>query len=172
MTEGIISKVEALGQVQKQPGMHDGPIVTWRNGDPIAPIVVSDVDADAAKDDLAALDQPLFLPLDLDAIEDVDVATVAPLRVLPADIGAENVPGVADQGALVPADEEIEGVSYEVIDGDDDDGDDNDVDNDEAEATEAPRYNLRRQQPPTFESYANPRSGRSNGGTSRSASTR
>ena len=160
-TEGIILKVEALGRVQKQPVMHDGPIATWRNGDPIALIVVSDVDADAAEDDLVALDQPLFLPLDLDAIEDVDVATVAPLRVLLADVGAENVPGVAgqgaadqaaaDQGVLAPADKEIEGVAYEVIDGDDDD-----VDNNEVEATEAPRYNLRRQQPPTFESYANP----------------
>ena len=156
MTEGIISKVEELGRVQKQPVMHNGPIVTWRAGDSIAPTVVSDVDADAPEDDLVAPDQPLFLPLDLDAIEDVDVATVAPLRVLPADVGVENVQGAAGQGALAPADEEIEGVAYKVINSNDDDGDDDDVDNGEAEATEAPRYNLRRQQPPTFESYANP----------------
>ena len=47
MTEGVISRVQALGWAQKQPIMHDGPIVIWRNGDPIAPAVVSDVDADA-----------------------------------------------------------------------------------------------------------------------------
>ena len=29
MTEGIILQVEALGWAQKQPNMHDGPIVTW-----------------------------------------------------------------------------------------------------------------------------------------------
>ena len=106
----------------------------------------------------------------MDAIEDVDVTTVAPLRVLPADIGAENVPGAADQGALALADKEMEGVAYKVIESDnddddlpvlrhyesdDDDSDDADGDNDEAEATEAPRYNLRQQQPPTFESYDN-----------------
>ena len=50
MTESIISKVEALGQAQKQPAMHDGPIVTWRNGDPIAPVPASNVDADAVED--------------------------------------------------------------------------------------------------------------------------
>ena len=117
MTEGIILQVEALGRAQKQPDMHDGPIVTRRNGDPIAPIVVSDADADAADNDLVAPAQPLFLPLYLDAIKDVDVATNAPLRVLPADVGAENAPGAVDQGvviqgALALADEEIEGVAY------------------------------------------------------------
>ena len=40
--------------------MHDGPIVTWRNGDPIAPVVASDVEPDAVKDDFVAPDQPLF----------------------------------------------------------------------------------------------------------------
>ena len=50
MTEGIISKVEALGRAQKQPAMHDGPIVTWRNGDPIGPVPASDVAADAIED--------------------------------------------------------------------------------------------------------------------------
>ena len=55
MTERILSQVEALGRAQKQHDMHHGSIVTWRNGDPIAPIVDSDVDADAAEDDLVAL---------------------------------------------------------------------------------------------------------------------
>ena len=77
---------------------------------------------------------------------DNDVATIAPLRVVPIDVEAENVQGAADQGALVtdqgavqgaadqgalaanqgalaPADEEIEGVAYEVIEPDDDDDD-------------------------------------------------
>ena len=72
---------------------------------------------------------------------DVDVAMVAPLRVVLVDVGAENVQGAADQGALpadqgatagqgaadqgalAPADEEIEGVAYEVIESDDDDDD-------------------------------------------------
>ena len=138
MTEGVISKVEALGQVQKQPNMHDGSIVTWRNGDHIVSIVASVVEADAVEGDFVALDRPLFLPLILDATEDVAITTVAPLRVFLADVGVENDQGAADEGALAPADEEIEGVAYEVIDGDDDDGDD-----DEAEVTEAPRYNLR-----------------------------
>ena len=107
----------------------------------------------------------------MDAIEDVDIATVAPLIVVLANIGAENVPGAVDKGALAPADEEMEGVTYKVIESDnhdddlpvlrhyeshDDDSDDDDDDNDEAGAAEAPRYNLRQQQPPTFESYANP----------------
>ena len=109
---------------------------------------------------------------------DVDVATVAPLRVVPVDVGAENVQGAADQGALAedqgalaPADKEIEGVAYKIIESDDDDNDlpilryyesddddsdDDDGDNNEAEVAEAPRYNLRQQQPPTFESYTNP----------------
>ena len=47
MTESVITKVEALGWAQTQPVMHDGPIVTWRNGDPIAPAIASDIDADA-----------------------------------------------------------------------------------------------------------------------------
>ena len=177
MTEGIISQVEVLGLAQKRPNMHNGPIVTWRNGDPIAPIVVPDVDAYVAKDGSVALAQPLFFPLDFDAIVDIDVAPVAPLRVHPAYVGAENAQGVADQraagqgaagqGVLALADEEIEGVAYEVIesdnedndlpvlrhyesddnsdnDSDNDDSDDDDNDNSEAKATEAPRHNLRR----------------------------
>ena len=79
--------------------MHYGPIVTWRNDDPIAPLVVSDIDADAAVDDIVAPDPPLFLPafpLDLDDINDIDVAVVAPLRVVPTDVGAENVQGMPD----------------------------------------------------------------------------
>ena len=58
---------------------------------------------------------------------DVDVATVVPLIVVPVNVGAKNIQGVADQGALVadqgatsgqgaadqgalaPADKEIEG---------------------------------------------------------------
>ena len=93
---------------------------------------------------------------------DNDVATIATLRVVP---GAENVQGAADQGALAanqgalaPADEEIEGIAYEVIESDDDDddlpvlrhyesndddSDDDDGDNNEAEAAKARRYNLR-----------------------------
>jgi len=69
----------------------------------------------------------------------------------------------ANQGARAPADEEIEGVAYDVIESDDEDDDlpvlqqdyesDSDSDDDD---DEAPRYNLRRQQPPTFASYANP----------------
>ena len=59
----------------------------------------------------------------MDAIEDVDIATVAPLRVLPADVGAKNAPGAVDPGALAPADEEMEGVAYEVIESDNDDDD-------------------------------------------------
>ena len=43
--------------------MHDGPIVTWKNGDPIAPAVVSDVDADAGVDDIVTLDPPLIFLL-------------------------------------------------------------------------------------------------------------
>ena len=52
MTEGVISRVEALGRAQKQPAMHGKLIVTWRNGDPIAPVIFSIIDADAAKDDI------------------------------------------------------------------------------------------------------------------------
>ena len=68
MTGGVISRVEALGKAQKQPIMHDGPIVTWRNDDPIAPAVVSDVDADATMDEIVTPDPPLFLLLSLDAV--------------------------------------------------------------------------------------------------------
>ena len=116
MTEGIISKVEALGRAQKQPAMHDGSIVTWRNGDPITPVPASDIDVDAVEDGLVAPEQPLFLPVELHDTMDIDVATVASLRVVPVDVGAANVQGAADQGALAadqgalaPADEEIEG---------------------------------------------------------------
>ena len=101
MTEGVISRVEALGPAQKQPIIHDGPIFTWRNGDPIAPADVSDVDADATMDDIVALDQPLFLPLALDAVEDIDVAAVAPLCYILANVGAENVQGALDQGLMM-----------------------------------------------------------------------
>ena len=85
---------------------------------------------------------------------DVDVNPVAPLRVHRADTGAENAQGVADQGAtgqgaLAPADEEIEGVAYKVIKSDDDDNDlpvlqhyESDID-DSDDDDEAPRYNLR-----------------------------
>ena len=48
--------------------MHYGPIVTWRNDDPIAPAVVSDVDADATMDEIVTPDPPLFLLLSLDAV--------------------------------------------------------------------------------------------------------
>ena len=50
--------------------------------------------------DIAAPDQPPFLPLDLDAVDHIDVAAVAPLCVILADVGAENVQGSPDQGAL------------------------------------------------------------------------
>ena len=86
MTEGIISKVEALDRAQKRPAMHNGPIVTWRNGDPIAPVLASDVDADAIEDGSVALERPLFLPVDLHDTMDNDVATIAPLRVVPVDV--------------------------------------------------------------------------------------
>ena len=136
-------------------------------GDPIAPAVVSDVDADANVDDIVAPDLPIFLPLDLDGIDDIDVAPVAPLRNIPADIGTENVQGAPDQGAPVQGvpdqgvpdqgalaaveTKEIEGVAYEIIDNEHDASGAA-----EGEIKEAPRYNLRQQQPPTFESYANP----------------
>ena len=72
---------------------------------------------------------------------DIEVATVAPLRVVLVNVGAENVQGAKEQGALVadqgamagqgaasqgalaPADKEIEGVAYEVIESNDDDND-------------------------------------------------
>ena len=103
--------------------MHDGPIVTWRIGDPIAPAVVSDDDADAGNDDdVAPPDPPIFLPipplppnpLDLD---DIDVAAVAPLIIVPVDIGARYVPGAPAQGASAPVaeEEEIEGEVYDVV---------------------------------------------------------
>ena len=91
MTEGVISKVEALGWAQNQPIMHDGPIVTWRNGDLIAPAFVFDVDAYASTDDIVTPDPTLFLPTLPLGLHDIDVATVAPLRDVPADVGAENV---------------------------------------------------------------------------------
>ena len=53
---------------------------------------------------------------------------------------------VSNQGALAPAEaKEIEGIAYKIID---DEHDDNGTAEDEV--TEAPRYNLRRQQPPTL----------------------
>ena len=102
MTDDIISRVKALGHAQKQPIMHDGPIVTWRNGDPITPAVVPDVDAVSSDEDADPSNQPLFLPpppppLDVDA----DVAVNVPLRIVQVDVGANIAPdqGAADQGA-------------------------------------------------------------------------
>ena len=83
-------------------------------------------------DDAVAPDTPLFLPLPtvpLD-LDEIDVAAVAPLQVLPVDIGAGNVQGASapvqgvpdqgapDQGGLAApaADIEIEGKVYKVID--------------------------------------------------------
>ena len=80
----------------------------------------------------------------------MDIAAVAPLQVIPADVGAEIVQGAPVQGAPAPADFEIEGVAYKVIDGEHDDNGTT-----EDEVAEAPHYNLRQQQPPTFKSYAN-----------------
>ena len=165
--------------------MHNEPIVAWRNGDPIAPVPASDVVADTVEDGSVAPEQPLFLPVIFPDPMDNDVATIAPLRAIPVDTGAEYAQGAADQGSLAanqgavqgaadqgalaanqgaraPADEEIEGVSYKVIERDDDDDDlpvlrhyesDDDSDDDD---DKAPRYSLRRQQPPPFASYANP----------------
>ena len=60
--------------------------------------------------------------------------------------------GVPDLGALAAVEtKEIEGVAYEIIDNEHDASGAA-----EGEIKEAPRYNLRQQQPPTFESYANP----------------
>ena len=111
MTEGIISQVEALGWAQKQPT-----------------IVVPDVDVNAVEDGSVAPAQPLFLPLDLDAIVDVEVDPVLPLRVHQDDVEAENTQGVTDQGAagqgvLAPADEKIESVAYKVVESDNEDDD-------------------------------------------------
>ena len=63
MTDDVMSRVEALGRAQKQPIIHDGPMITWTNGDPITPAVISDDDADADMDDDVTPDPPLFLPL-------------------------------------------------------------------------------------------------------------
>ena len=63
MTEGIISKVKALGRAQKQPAMHNGSIVTWRNGDPMAPVPATDADAEAVKDGSVAQNSPSSCPL-------------------------------------------------------------------------------------------------------------
>ena len=54
-------------------------------------MVVSDVEADTGVDDIVTPDPPLFLstlPLDLD---NIDVAMVAPLRVVSAKVGAEHI---------------------------------------------------------------------------------
>ena len=124
MTEGVISKVEAHCHVQKQPIMHDGPSLTWRNGDPIAPAVVSDDNgADAGNDgDVAPPDPPMFLPpLPLNPLnlDDIDVAAVAPLPVVPVDVGARyDINQAPVQGAPAPLkeEEEIKGVVCNVID--------------------------------------------------------
>ena len=136
--------------------MHDGPIVIWRNGDPIAPVVVSDDDADASVDDDITPDPPLFLsppPLPL-----MKLTSDAPLQVVLVDVGAGNDQGasvqqVPDQQALAPTaeDEEIEGEVYKAID---DKCDTNVAAGGDAEG--APCYNLRWQQPPPFVSYNNP----------------
>ena len=74
--------------------MHDGPILTWRNRDPIKPVIVSVEDDEAGNDDdVAPQNPPLFLPLpplppnpiDLD---DNGAAAVAPLPIILVDIGA------------------------------------------------------------------------------------
>ena len=111
--------------------MHDGPIVTWRNGDPIAP--VSKPDTDTVEDGSVALEQSLFLPVDVDALDasaDVDVAMVVPFRVVPVNVGLANVLGAADQGADqgaadqgALADGETDSVGYKVIESNDDDDD-------------------------------------------------
>ena len=59
MTVGIIAMVEALGCAQKQPIVHDRPIVMWRNSDPTTPAVVSDDDAGNDDDDTPP-DPPMF----------------------------------------------------------------------------------------------------------------
>ena len=147
MTEDIIYQVEALGRTEKQSTMHDGPIATWTNGNPIAPAVISDDDADAGMGDAVAPDPPLFLPLPtipLD-LDDIDVAMVAPLQVVMVNVGAENVQGAPVQGVLVPPAEDEEMYYERGANG-----------TAEGEVKGSPRYNLRRQQQPTFVSYNNP----------------
>ena len=93
--------------------MHDVPIVTWRNGDPIAPAVVFDVDAASGDEDADPPSPPLILPppppppiLDVDA----DIATDVPLRIVPVDLGANIAPaqGAADHAVLHGDDDDDE----------------------------------------------------------------
>ena len=154
MTEDVISRVEALGCAQKQPIMHDGPIATWRNGDPIAPAVASGDDADAGEDDDTTPDSPLFLPLPPPPIDihEIDFAMVAPLQVVPVNVGAGNFQGAPVQGArALPVEvKEVEGEVYEVFD--------NERDAKgaaEGEVEGAQSYNLRGPCPPTFAWYDN-----------------
>ena len=139
--------------------MHDGPILTWRNRDPIKPVIVSVEDDEAGNDDdVAPQNPPLFLPLpplppnpiDLD---DIDLAAVAPLPVVLIDVGAGYVQGPPVQGVPAPLEKEenIEGEVYEVI------GDKSDANDDaEGEAKRAQCYNLQQPQQLTFASYDNP----------------
>ena len=148
MTDDIISLVEALGRAQNQPIMHDAPIVTWRNGDPIAPTVVPDVDAVSGEQDADPPDPPLFLPHPPPTLDTgTDVAADVPLRIVPFDVGANIAPdqGAADQGAADHAvlhdnddNNEIKGVVYKVPD---DKRDANGTTADKVEG--AQHYNLR-----------------------------
>ena len=92
MTKDVISRVKALGQAQKQPIMHDEPIIRWKNGDPIAPAVISDDGVDAGVDVDVTPDPPLFLPLPTLplGLDEIDVAMVAPLQVVLVNIGADD----------------------------------------------------------------------------------
>lgn len=63
--------------------MHGMLIITWRNGDPIAPAVVSGDDAGNDYDDDASPSPLPPNPLDLHVI---DVNVVALLPVVPVDI--------------------------------------------------------------------------------------
>ena len=106
--------------------MHDGLIVTWRNGAPIAPAVVPDVDAVSGDEDADPSNQPLFLPPPLPCLDvDADIASDVPLRIVPVDVEANiaAAQGAAAQGAaahaVIHADDngdEIKGVVYEVPD--------------------------------------------------------
>ena len=136
--------------------MHDGLIVTVRNGEPIAPTVVPDVDAASGDEDADPSSPPLFLPLPPPTLDvDADVATDVPLWIVPVNVGANIAPdqGAADHAVLHDDDDddEIEGVVHEVPD---DKRDANDTTDGKVEGAQP--YNLRRHQPPTFELYDNP----------------
>ena len=121
MTDDIISWVEALSRAQTQPIIYDGPIVRWRNGEPITPAVVPDVDAVTGDQDADPSNLPLFLPpppptLDVEA----DISADVPLRIVLVDVGANIVPdqGAADHAVLHNNDDDdvFEGVLYELPD--------------------------------------------------------